>query len=158
MTKQEIQTLAANLLVLNQPLRSSQLLTLVTQLINSLPDNAYSSLVLDVTPTTPVNPGTVLDLRLRYVLTADGQASNLPAPVAGLQLTILNTSNEYSLTLPFTTPFVVLIVVLQLWLLTATMNAYLGGDSGIVAPAALASLACLGLNTGLLWYLFGLDR
>jgi len=54
--------------------------------------------------------------------------------------------------------FVVLIVVLQLWLLTATMNAYLGGDSGIVAPAALASLACLGLNSGLLWYLFGLDK
>ena len=24
-------------------------------------------------------------------------------------------------------------------------------------PAAFASLACLGLNTGLLWYLFGLD-
>ena len=53
--------------------------------------------------------------------------------------------------------FVVLIVILQLWLLTATMNAYLGGDSSIVVPAALASLACLGLNTGLLWYLFRLD-
>ncbi len=54
--------------------------------------------------------------------------------------------------------FVVLIVILQLWLLTATMNAYLGGDSGTVVPAAVGSLACLGLNTGLLWYLFGLDR
>ena len=53
--------------------------------------------------------------------------------------------------------FVVLIVILQFWLLTATMNAYLGGDSSIVVPAALASLACLGLNTGLLWYLFRLD-
>jgi hypothetical protein len=53
--------------------------------------------------------------------------------------------------------FVVLIVVLQLWLLTATMNAYLGGDSSTVLAAALASLACLGLNAGLLWYLFGLD-
>jgi uncharacterized protein DUF6755 len=53
--------------------------------------------------------------------------------------------------------FVVLIVILQLWLLTATMNAYLGGDSSIVVPAALASLACLGLNTGLLWYLFRLN-
>ena len=52
--------------------------------------------------------------------------------------------------------FVVLMVILQLWLLTATMNAYLGGDSSIVVPAALASLACLGLNTGLLWYLFRL--
>lgn len=53
--------------------------------------------------------------------------------------------------------FVVLLVVLQLWLLTATMNAYLGGDVSIIVPAALASLACLGLNGGLLWYLFGLD-
>ena len=48
--------------------------------------------------------------------------------------------------------FVVLVVVLQLWLLTATMNAYLGGDRAIVIPAALASLACLGLNVGLLVY------
>ena len=54
--------------------------------------------------------------------------------------------------------FVVLIVVLQLWLLTATMNAFLGGDTATVVPAAVGSLACLGLNTGLLWYLFGLDK
>lgn len=54
--------------------------------------------------------------------------------------------------------FVVLIVILQLWLLTATMNAYLGGDTGTVIPAAVASLVCLGLNTGLLWYLFSVDK
>lgn len=54
--------------------------------------------------------------------------------------------------------FVVLIVILQLWLLTATMNAYLGGDTAVVLPAALASSACLLLNLGLLWYLFRLDR
>lgn len=53
--------------------------------------------------------------------------------------------------------FVVLIVILQLWLLTATMNAYLGGDDTVVLPAGLASLACLCLNAGLLWYLFRLD-
>ena len=53
--------------------------------------------------------------------------------------------------------FVVLIVILQLWLLTATMNAYLGGDSTMVVPAAFASLVCLGLNAGLLWFLFGQD-
>ena len=53
--------------------------------------------------------------------------------------------------------FVILVVVLQLWLLTATMNAYLGGDASIVLPAALASLGCLGLNAGLLWYLFRLE-
>lgn len=49
------------------------------------------------------------------------------------------------------------LVVLQLWLFTATMNAYLGGDTGILLPAALASLVALGLNVGLLYYLNGLD-
>ena len=53
--------------------------------------------------------------------------------------------------------FVVLITVLQLWLLTATMNAYLGGDTAIVLPAAAASLACLALDVGLLWYLYRLE-
>jgi hypothetical protein len=52
---------------------------------------------------------------------------------------------------------VVLIVILQLWLLTATMNGFLGGDRSIVWPAALASLMCLGLNVGLLRYLFRLE-
>lgn len=53
--------------------------------------------------------------------------------------------------------FVVLTVVLQLWLLSATMNAYLGGDTSTIVPAALASLVCLALNAGLLRYLFALD-
>lgn len=52
---------------------------------------------------------------------------------------------------------VILIVVLQLWLFTATMNGFLGGDAALVIPAALASFACLGLNLGLLRYLFRLD-
>lgn len=49
--------------------------------------------------------------------------------------------------------FVLILVVLQLWLLTATMNAYLGGDDSVIWPAAGASLVCLALNTGLLRYL-----
>ncbi|MBI1881431.1 MAG: hypothetical protein HYR94_24895 [Chloroflexi bacterium] len=53
---------------------------------------------------------------------------------------------------------VLIIVIVQLWLLTATMNAYLGGDESILWPAALTSLVCLGLNAGLLWYLFGLEK
>jgi hypothetical protein len=53
---------------------------------------------------------------------------------------------------------VVILVILQLWLLTATMNAYLGGDERVIWPAAMASLACFGLNAGLLWYLVRLDR
>ena len=48
---------------------------------------------------------------------------------------------------------VLVLVVLQLWLLTATMNAFLGGDGSVVWPALLASVACLLLNGGLLRYL-----
>jgi hypothetical protein len=53
---------------------------------------------------------------------------------------------------------VLTLVLMQLWLLTATMNAWLGGDETIVWPAALASLGCFLLISGLLWYLFRLDR
>ena len=53
--------------------------------------------------------------------------------------------------------FVILIVVLQLWLLTATTNAYLGGDRTILVPSGIASLVCFGLNAGLLWFLRRLE-
>ena len=54
--------------------------------------------------------------------------------------------------------FVLMLVVLQLWLLTATMNAYLGGDESVVLPAAGASVVCLLLNGGLLRYLYYIER
>jgi uncharacterized protein DUF6755 len=54
--------------------------------------------------------------------------------------------------------FVLIVVVLQLWLLTATMNAWLGGDESIVWPAAAASAACFGLNLGLFRYLARIER
>lgn len=39
-----------------------------------------------------------------------------------------------------------LLVVLQLWLLTATMNAWMGRDDSIVWPAFVASLVCFAFN------------
>ena len=54
--------------------------------------------------------------------------------------------------------FVLILVVLQLWLLTATMNAYLGGDESVIWPAAGASVVCLALNAGLLRQLYHLER
>jgi len=54
--------------------------------------------------------------------------------------------------------FVLMLVVLQLWLLTATMNAYLGGDDSVIGPAAAASILCLLLNAGLLRYLYHIER
>jgi len=52
---------------------------------------------------------------------------------------------------------VLTLIVMQLWLLTATMNAWLGGDETIVWPAAAVSSVCFLLVVGLLWYLFRLD-
>ena len=54
--------------------------------------------------------------------------------------------------------FVLMLVVLQLWLLTATMNAYLGGDHSVIWPAAGVSIVCLLLNAGLLRYLYHIER
>lgn len=54
--------------------------------------------------------------------------------------------------------FVIVVVILQLWLLTATMNAYLGGDESVIWPAAAVSTGCLLLNAGLLRYLYYIER
>ena len=54
--------------------------------------------------------------------------------------------------------FVLIVIVLQLWLLTATMNAYLGGDESVIWPAAAASLVCLLLNGGLWRYLVRMEQ
>ena len=53
---------------------------------------------------------------------------------------------------------VLLAVLLQLWLLLATMNAYLGGDDAVLWPAAIASLCCFALNARLLRYLFIMEQ
>lgn len=49
--------------------------------------------------------------------------------------------------------FALILVIVQLWLLTATMNAFLGGDHTVTFPALGASVGCLLLNIGLLRYL-----
>jgi hypothetical protein len=54
--------------------------------------------------------------------------------------------------------FIVILVVLQLWLLTATMNAFLGGDEAVIWPAAGVSIVCLMLVVGLLRYLYYIER
>lgn len=53
---------------------------------------------------------------------------------------------------------VTLLVVLQLWLLTATMNAWLGHDSSVVWPAMLASLGCFLINLWLLRRVFYIQQ
>jgi len=53
---------------------------------------------------------------------------------------------------------VLMILVLQLWLLTATMNAFLAGQGRVILPAAIASLVCFALNAGLLSYIYKMER
>ena len=54
--------------------------------------------------------------------------------------------------------FVLIAVVLQLWLLTATMHAWLGGDDALVVPGLVISVVCLALNAGLLLYLRRIEQ
>jgi hypothetical protein len=53
---------------------------------------------------------------------------------------------------------VVIMVVLQLWLVTATMNAFLAGQERVIIPAAIASIICFTLNAGLLSYIYRMER
>jgi hypothetical protein len=48
--------------------------------------------------------------------------------------------------------------VLQLWLLTATMNAFLAGQERVITPAAIASIICFALNAGLLSYIYKMEK
>lgn len=69
------------------------------------------------------------------------------------------TEREQKLRVITTVLFVVIfVVVLQVWLLTASMSAYLGGDHSVALPGFLASLGLLGLNVYLLRYVWKLDR
>jgi hypothetical protein len=49
-------------------------------------------------------------------------------------------------------------VVIQLWLLTVSMEALLGGEMRTLVPAAAASTVLLCVNAGLLRYVFRFDR
>lgn len=51
-----------------------------------------------------------------------------------------------------------LLVVIQLWLLAAVLDAALSGQAELAVPASIASLALFAVNAGLLWYVFDFDR
>ena len=53
---------------------------------------------------------------------------------------------------------VLMMVILQLWLLTATMNAFLAGQERVIIPAAVASIVCFLLNVGMLSYIYRMER
>jgi hypothetical protein len=50
------------------------------------------------------------------------------------------------------------LVIIQLWLLTAALEALLAREMSVLAPAALGSLALFIINAGLLVYVETFDR
>ena len=50
------------------------------------------------------------------------------------------------------------LVVIQLWLLTAALEALLAHDGTVLLPAAMSSLLLFFINGGLLWYVVSFDR
>ena len=49
-------------------------------------------------------------------------------------------------------------VVVQLWLLTVSLEALLSGETRVVIPAAIGSTVLLAINAGLLRYVFRFDE
>lgn len=54
--------------------------------------------------------------------------------------------------------FVAATVVVQLWLLTVSMEALLARESSILIPSAIGSTVLLFINAGLLRYVFRFDQ
>jgi len=50
------------------------------------------------------------------------------------------------------------LVVIQLWLLAAALEAALSAERSALLPVTLASLALFLVNAGLLWYVVDFDR
>ena len=50
------------------------------------------------------------------------------------------------------------LVVIQLWLLSAAVEALLAHERGVLVPTALASAFLFLLSAGLLWYVITFDR
>ena len=56
------------------------------------------------------------------------------------------------------TGLIATIVVIQLWLLAAALDALLSGHRGVLLPAAVSSFVLLGVNAVILRYALGFDR
>ena len=51
-----------------------------------------------------------------------------------------------------------IVVVIQLWLVSAAVDALLSDDLGVLVPSALVSAALFAVNAGLLAYVFAFDE
>jgi hypothetical protein len=50
------------------------------------------------------------------------------------------------------------VLIIQLWLVAAALDALLGGDLGVLVPSAVVSFALFMLVVGLLWYVLTFDE
>jgi len=50
------------------------------------------------------------------------------------------------------------LLIIQIWLLAASLDAALSGQPRVAVPASIASAALFACNAGLLWYVFDFDR
>jgi hypothetical protein len=50
------------------------------------------------------------------------------------------------------------LIIIQLWLVAAGLDAHLRGERGVPVAAAAASMALLGMNAGLLGYVVRINR
>jgi hypothetical protein len=54
--------------------------------------------------------------------------------------------------------FVIVLLMVQMWLLTATLESYLAGHHEVALPGFLASLGLLAACVGIYWLVLRLDR
>jgi membrane associated rhomboid family serine protease len=52
---------------------------------------------------------------------------------------------------------IALLVVIQLWLVAAAVDALMARETDVLVPIAIASAALFGLSGGLLWYVLSFD-
>jgi hypothetical protein len=50
------------------------------------------------------------------------------------------------------------LIIIQLWLVSAALDALLSGETGVLIPSVLVSAAIFSANASLLWYVFSFDR
>ena len=53
---------------------------------------------------------------------------------------------------------IAVMVIIQLWLLGAALDAALSGEPRLAVPASIASALLFAVNAGLLWYVFDFDE
>ena len=54
--------------------------------------------------------------------------------------------------------FIAVLLIIQIWLVSAALEALLSNDHGVLLPAALASLVIFAVNGGLLLHAVRFDR